>query len=134
LLLIKVNPSNVALGLRIGTWRALLLLSVDLVTLPKHRCNGSRFAAVVVMLSLWVATYALEVSPSLHNLLHRDASSPTHNCLVTRLQHHSPLVFFGPVLAPTPPVAWSPLDCPRESNFATPADYRLSPSRAPPLG
>ena len=51
--------------------------------------NGGRIAAVAVMFSLWVAIYALEVSPELHYLLHEDSQKPDHNCLVTQLQHHS---------------------------------------------
>ena len=69
----------------------------------KHQRNGSRLAAVAVMISLWVALWALEVSPDLHRLLHEDAQSPGHTCLVTQFQHH--LLLSGFVAAATPRAA-----------------------------
>jgi hypothetical protein len=101
-------------------------------TIPKRQRNGSRLAAVAVMLSLWVALWALEVSPVLHRLLHEDAQSPGHTCLVTQFQHH--LLLSGFVAAATPPlpvVSSAPLGG-GDFQFLPAYDYRLTPSRAPP--
>ncbi len=84
------------------------------------------------MLLLWLATWALNVTPQLHLLLHNDAQSPDHNCLITQLQHHSVLTGIAPVVVPTATTDWSePAGCPEFQLFGS-FDYRLSPSRAPP--
>jgi hypothetical protein len=118
--------------LHYGTWRALFDCIVKFPASLKHLRRCSRFAAVVVMLSLWVGMCALEVSPELHHFLHKDSQSPAHNCLVTKFQHHSVLSGFAPALAPASPRDCDPLviysDFPLFASF----DYRLSPSRAPP--
>jgi hypothetical protein len=111
---------------------ALLRYSVKFWTTSKHRRNGSRVAAVAVMISLWAALWALEVSPDLHRLLHEDAQSPDHHCLVTQIQHH--LLLSGFAAATTPPlpvVSNAPLTC-GDFQFLASYDYRLTPSRAPP--
>lgn len=75
---------------------------------------------------------ALEVSPELHRLLHKDAQDPGHNCLVTQFQNHSLLSGFVAAVAPAVPdissvqVGSADLLSPRA------CDYRLPPSRAPP--
>jgi|ERR1017187_9666289 hypothetical protein len=111
---------------------ALLQFIVKFWTIPKRQRNGSRLAAVTVMLSLWVALWALEVSPDLHRLLHEDAQRPGHTCLVTQFQHH--LLLSGFVAAASPPlpvVSSAPLSS-GDFQFLPAYDYRLTPSRAPP--
>ena len=109
-----------------------LRVGVKLWTISKHRRNAGRFAAVAVMLSLWAALSALELSPELHRLLHRDAQSPVHNCLVTQFQHHLLLSGFVAAVAPAPPRASRPsLEC-CDLEFRPALDYRLPPNRAPP--
>jgi hypothetical protein len=98
----------------------------------KHKCNGGRLAAAAVMVALWGALCALEVSPDLHRLLHGDAQSPGHTCLVTQMQQH--LLLSGFAVATAPPLP-SDLCGPltrRVFQFLPSHDYRLSPSRAPP--
>ncbi len=98
----------------------------------KRQRNGSHLAAVAVMISLWVAMWALEVSPDLHRLLHKDAQSPGHACLVTQFQHHLLLSgFVAAALPPLPVVSSAPLAS-RDFQFLPAYDYRLTPSRAPP--
>ena len=98
------------------------------------RRKGGQLAAASVMMFLWIALYALEVSPGLHRLLHEDAQSPAHNCLITQFQHHLVLSVFAATAMPALP----------ELSMALPGgvadlqlhpsyDYRLSPSRAPPV-
>ena len=85
------------------------------------------------MLLLWLVTAALSASPDLHHFLHQEAQNATHNCLITQLQHQPLLVAFAVFVSP-PPVAL-PLEASHFAEFQLlPAlEYRLSPSRAPPL-
>jgi hypothetical protein len=118
--------------LRSIRYRALLEFRVKFWTIPKRQRKGSHLAAVAVMVSLWVAIWALEISPDLHKLLHEDAQSPGHTCLVTQIQHH--LLASGFVAAATPPlpvVLSAPVLC-GVFQFLPSYDYRLTPSRAPP--
>jgi hypothetical protein len=90
-------------------------------------------AAMSLLLSAAVLLSALmAVSPALHQLLHNDASLPSHECVVTMLQKQqacadSPtplLIGFTPLLTfaltPIPATSWSQVD------------YASAPSRAPP--
>ena len=111
---------------------ALLPFSVRFWASVKHRRNGCRLAAVMVLLTLWAAMFALEVSPRLHQTLHKDAQSPGHNCLVTKLQQG--LVESGYVAAfalPPPQTASYAVNRP-DSQYFPSYDYRLAPSRGPP--
>ena len=84
------------------------------------------------MLLLWLSMYALAVSPELHHLIHQDRQDPSHNCVVTQLQHHQVLPGLVATAIPAPPVAWRPAASAGEGQFLPSYDYRLSPSRAPP--
>jgi hypothetical protein len=88
----------------------------------------------MAMLALWLGVCALDVSPRLHLLLHRDAQSPGHACLVTQLQHHLLLPGFVAVLVPVAPTLWGAL--PDNSDFTPPLlfDYQIGYGRAPPSG
>jgi len=88
---------------------------------------------IAVMLLAWLGVCAAEVSPELHTFLHKDAQSPAHTCLVTQLQKHSIDSGFAPAISPAPPVTWNLLVAKCEFRLFTSFDYRLSPSRAPPL-
>ena len=109
-----------------------ILSSVKLWATSARRRQGSRLAAVAVMLSLWVVMCVLGVSPGLHHLLHKDALDPGHNCLVTQFQNHSVLSGFVSTLAPAMPEVSSVLASRGGFEFHPSYDYRLSPSRAPP--
>jgi hypothetical protein len=84
------------------------------------------------MFSLWAAMCALEVSPELHRLLHKDAQEPGHNCFVTQFQHHSLLSGFVAAVAPAMPEVSGLLVSSADFQFRPAYDYRLPPSRAPP--
>lgn len=111
---------------------ALFLVSVKFWATSARRRNGGRVAAIAVMLSLWAAMCALEVSPELHRLLHQDARNPGHNCLVTQFQNHSLLSGFVAAVAPPVPEVSGLLVCCGDLRFCPSHDYRLPPSRAPP--
>ena len=85
------------------------------------------------MLLAWLGVCAVEVSPELHSFLHKDAQSPAHTCLVSQLQKHSIDSGFAPAVTPVPPAEWNSLVTLGEVQLFASFDYRLSPSRAPPL-
>jgi hypothetical protein len=102
--------------------------------LTRQTCrNGSRLAAVLVMLFLWLAICAIECSPQLHLLVHKDAQSSRHDCLVTHLQQHSVAQGFVPAVAHVAQAVCEAAPPLPDSQFPSFDDYRLSPSRAPPL-
>lgn len=103
-----------------------------LATASLRQRSGSRLAAVLVMLSLWLGAYALEVSPELHHLLHEDSHEAGHNCLITQLHHQLLLAGFVAPLTPVAPTVWSAPARSGDFQFLPSRDYRLSPSRAPP--
>jgi hypothetical protein len=122
------------LQFRLRTFRhsALLWLSVKFWMTSKHLRNGSRRAAIAVMIPLWVTLWALQVSPDLHRLLHEDSQSPGHTCLVTQFQHHLLLSGFVAAVAPAlPDISIGLIGC-ADFQFYPSYDYRLAPSRAPP--
>lgn len=87
---------------------------------------------IVAMLLLWLGTCAIEVSPELHQLVHKDAHAPGHHCLVTQLQQHSLLPGLAAALTTAAPDVWSVLVIASDFQAPLSRDYRLSPSRAPP--
>jgi len=95
--------------------------------------RGGRVFAVGVMLALWLATLVVAACPQIHQLLHHDAQSATHSCLVTQVQQHLLTAGFATAVIPTPPPTGLGLIFFAESQFLPTCDCRLSPSRAPPL-
>jgi len=106
--------------------------SVKFWNSAKRQHRPGKFAAVILMLSLWLGTLALTLSPELHELLHKDAKSSAHNCVVTQISAGSLLAGSAPVTAPVPPVSGIGLSVAVEAQNFFSFDYRLSPSRAPP--
>lgn len=51
------------------------------------RCSNQLRATVAVVLMLYVLLAAFAASPSLHQLIHSDATSPNHHCAITLLAH-----------------------------------------------
>lgn len=93
-----------------------------------------RFAAVALMLGLWLGLIGAASSERLHGLLHADAGHASHDCLVT---HFAKGQFFtaGDVAGVVAVVLvfffLPPL---RELFAAAAADVRLPSSRGPPAG
>ena len=87
-----------------------------------------------LMLLVWLGIFALTTSPQLHQLLHRDAKSSTHQCVVTQVQQQllvaGLVTFLAPLPAPSFPALSRRVDSPPLSSF----DYRVSLSRGPPCG
>jgi hypothetical protein len=85
------------------------------------------------MLLLWLATFALATFPQLHHWLHSDSQSPAHNCVVTQVQQHSIHAACAPTISAQAPIDY--ILVVKHQPVVIPAafDYRLSPSRAPPL-
>jgi hypothetical protein len=106
---------------------------VKLSTISKHLRVGGRITTIAVLLLAWLGVCALEVSPELHHFLHKDAKSPAHTCIITQLQQHSIDTGAAAAVAPVPPAIWNLLVTQEQSHPCASFDYRLSPSRAPPL-
>jgi len=85
------------------------------------------------MLAFWLCLVALTASPELHRLVHQDAQSSTHHCLITQIQHQSLLAGFVPVLVPAAPLADFGSARFFDGQSIPAVDYRLLPSRAPPF-
>ena len=88
--------------------------------------------AVLLMLLLWLAAFALASSPQLHRLLHADSKNPNHHCLVTQLQHHPLLVGLVPVVSPVVAPSGLAAICQPDFQVLPANDRRLAPSRGPP--
>jgi hypothetical protein len=99
----------------------------------KRRYGVGRLAALVLMLLLWLGTLAAAASPQLHRLLHQDAQSANHHCLITQIQEQPLLAAFTIVTAPLAISAFFGSVSLPELRFVSASDYRLSPSRAPPF-
>jgi hypothetical protein len=99
---------------------------------PQARQDPGGVAVVVLMLALWVGSVALTVSPQLHGLLHDDAHSATHSCLVTHLQQYTVLAGTGGITVSNPSTDCSGIAAFADFPLLSRIDYRLSPSRAPP--
>lgn len=97
-----------------------------------RRRKLGRFAAVCLMLSLWVGTFALTVSPELHRLLHQDSQGVKHECFVTQLSKGSVISSCVAITALALPLVEISLSYLCEARCFSVSDYRLSPSRAPP--
>ena len=106
---------------------------MKLAIISKRLRVGGRIAATVAVLLVWLGVCALEVSPELHHFFHKDSQSPAHNCLVSQLQQHSIASGFISAVAPVAPVDCTPPAAQGQSQIFASYDYRLSPSRAPPL-
>lgn len=85
------------------------------------------------MLLLWLTLLVLTASPQLHRLLHDDADSLAHHCLVTQLQQQPSVAAFTPILLAGAPVFWLALDYRSDCVFLSSCDYCLPSSRAPPV-
>jgi hypothetical protein len=92
-----------------------------------------RLVSSLFCLLLFVTLQVFASSSPLHRLIHHDADSPNHHCAVTLLaqgQVNSPVVWPGLVSPVDTFIFYLPL---LESEGVSSFDYRLSPSRAPPL-
>jgi hypothetical protein len=94
--------------------------------------SAARMTAAGLMFVLWLVTFALSISPALHELLHSDSQSGTHECLITAFTHGQVLssASTGVVLAVDPVCIIAPP--PVVLAFVSQPENRLAPSRAPP--
>jgi hypothetical protein len=99
----------------------------------KRQRAAGKSAAVILMLLLWLGTLALSFSPELHHLFHKDAASSSHNCVVTQLSSGSVVAGFVSVTVPLPPLDCVEISVAVVSPRLSLLNYRLSPSRAPPI-
>ena len=88
--------------------------------------------AVSLLLGLWLATVMVGAWPQLHRLLHQNSEDAQHQCLITQL--NKSLVLAAPPAGFPLGLDQNGVELPRAPRPAAlaAADYRLSPSRAPP--
>ena len=96
------------------------------------RRNLASCAAALVMLLLWLASFAIAASPQLHRLIHNDAQDATHRCVATMISQQS--VMAGtPVSGVVPPVSFViRSSCFADFQFLPSFDYVINDGRAPP--
>jgi hypothetical protein len=96
------------------------------------RC-GLRAILSTLLIAAVLFSALLAVSPSLHQILHKDANQATHECVVTMLQKQQ---VCGDAPAPLL-LGFTPTFSISIQNVSTPAvsqvDYAWSGSRAPPV-
>src|SRR5260370_6762178 len=97
-----------------------------------RRLRVGRVLIATLMAGLLLGTLALSAAPQLHRLLHQDANTLNHHCLVTQLNEHAVLVGCAAVLAPAPPPISHPPICSADFQYLPTSDHRLTPSRGPP--
>lgn len=84
------------------------------------------------MLFLWLVTTAMVAAPVLHELVHKDAKNPGHECAVTAVQHGK-FSFDGPVTVSAVPVQAVETASANFVSILLPAiPHRLASGRAPP--
>src|SRR6266852_1471317 len=91
-----------------------------------------RVLVATLMAGLLLGTLVLAAAPQLHRLLHQDANTLNHHCLVTQLNEHAVLVGCAAILAPAPPPISHSLICSADFQYLPTSDHRLTPSRGPP--
>jgi hypothetical protein len=84
------------------------------------------------MLLLWLATFALAVSPQLHRLLHQDAHNLNHHCLITQIKQQNLIAGCAAALHTAPPPSSVDAVARFDSQFVACFDFRISLSRGPP--
>ena len=102
-------------------------------SLTAHSRGVKGLTLASLMLLLWLATFALIASPELHHLFHSDSQAADHHCLITQVQQHLLLAGVVVIAVPLPEAAAFTAADPVELHFLPACDYRVSPSRAPPL-
>src|SRR5260370_33467957 len=98
------------------------------------RLRVSKSASGLLMLALWIGTFAFASSPELHKCLHTDSQQASHRCLITQVQQQTFLSESSPVIVPLPALAVIELTVGADSQFLFTWDYRISSSPAPPPG
>jgi len=98
----------------------------------QHRLSAGKAAVCLVMLAIWAGTVAVCAVPHFHSMLHQDAKSPGHHCVVSQVQAGSVWAGAGATVEAQRPcdgLTWIWNYEPR-SLFRN--EIRLCPTRGPP--
>jgi hypothetical protein len=91
-----------------------------------------RKASAILLCAMVLFLAALAASPSLHECLHHDANEPNHECAITLFAHGQVnATTIVPVMAVVAALFGGIALLANTFELAS-ADYRFSPSRAPP--
>src|SRR5258708_2093058 len=114
--------------------RNVLFSYICLATGPQstRQPRVGRVLVATLMAGLLLGTLALSAAPQLHRLLHQDANTLNHHCLVTQLNEHAVLVGCAAILAPAPPPISHPFISSPDFQSLPTSDHRLTPSRGSP--
>ena len=98
----------------------------------KLQFSAARIAIAGLMLALWLAMGFVAVSPQLHNWIHADAQSGTHQCLAVQLSKGPLLPDFAAIGVPAPVSLYIEVPAFEEFQYLATANHRLCSSRGPP--
>jgi len=96
------------------------------------KSTTARKVVAGLMLGLWLGTMSLAALPALHQLLHQDSNTASHECLVTSLTKSQMAGAPAHCGLVTASVTWPDGRPVAETSSPSGNDCRLSPSRAPP--
>jgi hypothetical protein len=108
-------------------------LSVKSLITTERKYLTAKLFAVWLMIVLWLGTFALSASPQLHFLLHQDANSPQHQCLITQIQQQLFVSGLAAISVPAPSSVFSRVSSWVRSEFVPSFDFRVALSRGPPV-
>jgi hypothetical protein len=97
------------------------------------RFSGARRGGAGLLLCVWALLLAVVLSHDLHHWLHPDVASLQHHCVAVLVGKSECLT-----APPLPSLVVVPhliflLPEPSQTHVRSPRDFRLSPSRAPPV-
>lgn len=95
------------------------------------QCPARHPAWVVVALGCWLLAQVMALSPTLHQWLHADSSSPEHQCAAV-LFKEGQIEPASPPMSPVPPSEWIYLRPENGSEVHFRLVEWLPPGRAPP--
>ena len=101
-------------------------------TASRHRRDVGKLAVTYSMLVLWLATFALAVSPQLHRLLHQDAHNLNHHCLITQIKQQNLIAGTPAALQVEASLDGFDVVASFDEQFVSSFDFRASFSRGPP--
>jgi hypothetical protein len=91
-----------------------------------------RKTSAVLLCGMVLFVSALSASASLHKWLHHDADDPDHECAITLFAHGNFSATVVAITAAVPGALFGGVLLLAQTFVPSSADYRFSPSRAPP--
>lgn len=96
------------------------------------RNRDNRRSVALLFLGLFLVLQIFSASSGLHQSLHRDATSPSHHCVITLFAQGHVSAAVGAVGVAAIMAAFLFLLPPLRTAILSSLDYQLAPGRAPP--